>query len=119
MQTVRRLIIVFSCLICLWVFVSVGGLFLDPGRVEFWSSSLMWSLLSSLLVAPALVMAFTGSGGNTHRSASTSQGQRSRSQPTETRRDRSDSDNPQSQDSPSSFFEESGGAYPVSEPTDK
>ncbi|MEF8939095.1 MAG: hypothetical protein V5A22_04555 [Salinivenus sp.] len=58
MQTARRLIVALSCTIVLWVFTSVAGALLDPTHAAFWSSSLMWSLLSTLLVAPALVMVF-------------------------------------------------------------
>jgi hypothetical protein len=58
MQTARRLIVALSCAIVLWVFTSVAGALLDPAHAAFWSSSLMWSFLSTLLVAPALVMIF-------------------------------------------------------------
>jgi hypothetical protein len=58
MQTARRLVAALSCTIVLWVFTSVAGALLDPAHAAFWSSSLMWSLLSTLLVAPALVIVF-------------------------------------------------------------
>lgn len=58
MQTARRLVAALSCTIVLWVFTSVAGALLDLAHAAFWSSSLMWSLLSTLLVAPALVMVF-------------------------------------------------------------
>jgi hypothetical protein len=58
MQTARRLIVALSSAIVLWVFTSVAGALLDPAHAALWSSSLMWSLLSTLLVAPALVMVF-------------------------------------------------------------
>lgn len=58
MQTARRLIVALSYAIVLWVFASAAGALLDPAHAAFWSSSLMWSFLSTLLVAPALVMIF-------------------------------------------------------------
>jgi hypothetical protein len=58
MQTARRLVAALSCTIVLWVFTSAAGALLDPAHAAFWSSSLMWSLLSTLLVAPALVIVF-------------------------------------------------------------
>jgi hypothetical protein len=58
MQTARRLIVALSSAIVLWVFASAAGALLDPAHAAFWSSSLMWSFLSTLLVAPALVMIF-------------------------------------------------------------
>ena len=56
MRQVRRLIVALSAFIGIWVLVSFGGAMFDSGNAAFWSSSLMWSLLSSLIVMPALVM---------------------------------------------------------------
>jgi hypothetical protein len=61
MQSARRLIVALSCTIVLWVFTSVAGALLDPAHAAFWSSSLMWSFLSTLVVAPVLVMIFDAS----------------------------------------------------------
>ncbi len=57
MKQVRRLIIALSTFIGVWVLISFAGAMLDSANASFWSSSLMWSLLSSLIVMPALVMA--------------------------------------------------------------
>lgn len=56
MKQVRRLILALSGVIGVWVLVSFGGAMFDSGNAAFWSSSLMWALLSSLIVMPALVM---------------------------------------------------------------
>ena len=58
MKPIRQLLTAFSCAIALWVFGSVAGVMFDPIRAEFWSASLMWSFLASLLVAPALVVIY-------------------------------------------------------------
>lgn len=57
MKKVRRLILVLSAFIGVWVLVSFGGAMIDSANAGFWSSSLMWSLLSSLIIMPALVVA--------------------------------------------------------------
>lgn len=56
MKQVRRLILALSAFIGVWVLVSFGGAMFDSANAAFWSSSLMWALLSSLIVMPALVM---------------------------------------------------------------
>lgn len=56
MQNVRRLILYLSSIIGVWVLISFGGAMVDSGNAAFWSSSLMWSLLSFLVVMPALVL---------------------------------------------------------------
>ena len=56
MKQVRRLILALSGVIGVWVLVSFGGAMFDSANAAFWSGSLMWSLLSSLIVMPALVM---------------------------------------------------------------
>lgn len=56
MENVRRVILYLSSIIGIWVFVSFGGAMFDSGNAAFWSSSLMWSLLSFLVVMPALAL---------------------------------------------------------------
>lgn len=56
MRQVRRLIIALSSFIGIWFLVSTVGVMVDSANAALWSSSLMWSLLSSLVVMPALVM---------------------------------------------------------------
>jgi len=56
MKALRHLLSAFSFAIGLWVVASVAGVLFDPLRIQFWTSSLMWALLASLMVAPALVV---------------------------------------------------------------
>lgn len=56
MKQVRRLILALSGVIGVWVLVSFAGAMFDSGNAAFWSSSLMWALLSCLIVMPALVV---------------------------------------------------------------
>lgn len=100
MQTAQRILLVLGVLIGLWVLASVAGAFLDSAHPEFWSASLMWSMLSSLLVAPALVMIYD---------ASTQTSKQTRSQQTAPPPKRASSTTQQP------FVAETGAAYPISE----
>jgi hypothetical protein len=106
MQVARRLIVAFSCVITVWVFASVAGALLDPAHAAFWSSSLMWSFLSTLLVAPALVIMFdrTWQRRRTPPSASASEASSRRAAE---RRSRPETAQP--------FIEGANAAYPVSD----
>jgi hypothetical protein len=57
MKDIRRLILALSFLMGLWVIGSFAGVMLNLPTAEFWTTSLMWSLLSSVLVMPVLVVA--------------------------------------------------------------
>lgn len=57
MQNVRRLILYLASAIGVWLLVSFGGAMLNSGNAAFWSNSLMWALLSCLIVAPGLLLA--------------------------------------------------------------
>jgi hypothetical protein len=69
MKQIRRLILALSGVIGVWVLVSFGGAMVDSGNAAFWSSSLMWALLSSLIVMPALVMVNHASTQSAKRAA--------------------------------------------------
>lgn len=56
MQNVRRAILALSSLIGVWLFVSFGGAMFDTANATLWTNSLMWALLSCLIVLPALLM---------------------------------------------------------------
>lgn len=56
MKVLRRLLTALSCAIGLWAAASVAGVLFDPLRISFWIASLMWALLASLMMAPALVV---------------------------------------------------------------
>lgn len=52
----RRLIFALSTALAVWVLASFTGTMLDPAHPAFWTSSLMWSLLTSLLLSPTLLV---------------------------------------------------------------
>lgn len=70
MQNVRRLILYLASVIGVWLLISFGGAMVDSANAAFWSSSLMWALLSFLVVMPALVMANHASSQSAQRAAS-------------------------------------------------
>jgi hypothetical protein len=57
MKTIRRVIFMTGVLIGVWVASSFVGVMFDTGNAEFWTTSLMWGLLASIVVMPALVVA--------------------------------------------------------------
>lgn len=69
--TARRLILYASAAVGLWVLASFGGTMLDPARAQLWTGSLMWSLLASLLISPALLVASPLTSDALGRSAKT------------------------------------------------
>jgi flagellar biosynthesis/type III secretory pathway M-ring protein FliF/YscJ len=73
MQNVRRLILYLASVIGVWLLVSFGGAMVDSANAAFWSSSLMWALLSFLVVMPALVMVNHASSQSAQRTASPTQ----------------------------------------------
>ena len=60
MKKIRRFILLISSLIGIWVIVSGIGVIVDPANSAFWSNSLMWSVLSCLIVLPAPLVANVG-----------------------------------------------------------
>jgi ABC-type transport system involved in cytochrome bd biosynthesis fused ATPase/permease subunit len=56
MRFLRVLVPTLSALIASWVFVSFAGLMVNPASAGTWTTSLMWALLSSLVVMPILVV---------------------------------------------------------------
>lgn len=56
MQFVEKIILAVTVLMGGWVIVSFVPVMFDLGNPEFWTVSLMWSLLASVLVMPALVI---------------------------------------------------------------
>lgn len=57
MKTIRRSIVGLSALMAAWVAISFIGVMFNTGNAGFWTTSLMWSLLASVLVMPTLVIA--------------------------------------------------------------
>jgi hypothetical protein len=58
MSSPRDLIISLGFGTGFWVLASFTGAMLDPMRAEPWTTSLMFSLLASAVIAPALLMAY-------------------------------------------------------------
>lgn len=57
MKIVRKLIVVLGFLMGAWVVASFAGVMINAGNPGFWTTSLMWSLLASVVVMPGLVVA--------------------------------------------------------------
>ncbi|PSQ66600.1 MAG: hypothetical protein BRD25_02005 [Bacteroidetes bacterium QH_1_61_8] len=55
LNPMKRLFQTLAGLITLWVLGGFLGVMLDPARAYFWTQSLMWGLLSSVILAPALI----------------------------------------------------------------
>jgi hypothetical protein len=56
MKSTRRLIQYLASAVGLWLLVSFAGAMVDSANAALWSNSLMWALLSCLVIAPALLM---------------------------------------------------------------
>jgi len=56
MKIARQIIIGLSVFIGFWVGLSFIGVMFDIGNAEFWTVSLMWGLLASVIVMPGLVI---------------------------------------------------------------
>jgi len=52
-----------------WVIASFAGVMVNAGDVGFWTTSLMWSLLASVIVMPGLVVAHHASKNAEKRAA--------------------------------------------------
>lgn len=57
MKIIRLIILGLSFVMGTWVIASFAGVMVNAGDADFWTTSLMWSLLASVLVMPALVVA--------------------------------------------------------------
>jgi len=60
MTHARRLIGFISAAVGLWMLISFAAVMLGAPHAAFWTSSLMWALLASMLLFPALLMAWLG-----------------------------------------------------------
>lgn len=61
MKFIHKLVPILGILMGVWVMGSFGGVMLNLSNAGFWTTSLMWSLLASLLVMPALVFVYHAS----------------------------------------------------------
>ena len=71
----RRLLSILTPLVAFWALASFAGTMLDPGNAGFWTQSLMWSLIASMVVAPFFVFSRNQTSS---RSATTAQAARSK-----------------------------------------
>jgi len=58
----KRLLTFALAAIGVWVLTSFGGAMIDTVRAEFWTQSLMWSLVTMLVLAPLLIMLSSRAG---------------------------------------------------------
>jgi len=52
----KRILTIALAVIGAWVLVSFGGAMLDTVRADFWTQSLMWSLVTTLVLGPLVIM---------------------------------------------------------------
>jgi len=55
----KRILTITLAAIGAWVLVSFAGTMLDTVRADFWTQSLMWSLLTTLVLGPLMILATT------------------------------------------------------------
>lgn len=53
----KRFLSIALAAIGAWVLVSFAGTMLDTVRADFWTQSLMWSLLTTLVLGPLMILA--------------------------------------------------------------
>lgn len=56
MKSVQKIILYLASAIGVWLLASFAGAMFDSVNAAFWSSSLMWAILSFLIVMPALAL---------------------------------------------------------------
>jgi hypothetical protein len=71
----KRFLTYLSPVVAVWAFVSFVGVMLDPARANVWTQSLMWSLISSALLAPFFIFV-TNSSSNTQSSPANASAER-------------------------------------------
>lgn len=57
MKAIRHLILGTGVLVGVWVALSFIGVMADTGNAGFWTMSLVWGLLASIIIMPSLVVA--------------------------------------------------------------
>lgn len=75
MKTIRKLIFALSALMAVWVMGSFVGVMFNAANAGFWTTSLMWALLASVVVMPALVVAHHANNRRATRKAAEHQAQ--------------------------------------------
>lgn len=59
MHILRRFLLYLASSLGIWLLISFGGAMFNSANAAFWSDSLMWSLLSFMVIAPAFVFVCT------------------------------------------------------------
>lgn len=59
----KRLFLAIAGVVAVWLLGSFAGTMLDPARAELWTTSLMWALLSCVVLAPILLFFGTDNSG--------------------------------------------------------
>ena len=75
MKVIRQLIFALSFLMGVWVIGSFIGVMFNVANAGFWTTSLMWSLLASVLVMPALVIIHHANNRRARKKAAEKQAQ--------------------------------------------
>lgn len=65
----KRLFQLLAILVGLWVLGSFLGVMFDPARANMWTQSLMWSMLSSVILAPVFIFLGTSSSDTASESS--------------------------------------------------
>jgi len=57
----RRLLLSIAAFVGIWLLGSFLGTMFDPARANLWTTSLMWALLSCVILAPVFLFVGTSS----------------------------------------------------------
>lgn len=79
----KRLLTVLAIGLGFWILASFTGVIADPPRVDFWTQSLMWSLLSGLVLAPLYAFASAMAPSTPSRSSAPAEREEAQTQPKE------------------------------------
>lgn len=61
----KRVFQLLAVLVGIWLLGSFLGVMFNPGRADLWTRSLMWAMLSSVILAPVFIF-FGTSGSDTN-----------------------------------------------------
>jgi hypothetical protein len=61
----KRLFLAIAAVVGIWLLGSFAGTMLDPARADLWTTSLMWALLSCVVLAPILLFFGTDNSSST------------------------------------------------------
>jgi hypothetical protein len=70
----KRLFLSIAAFVGLWVLGSFLGTMFDPARADLWTTSLMWAMLSCVVLAPIFLFVGTSSSSNSSERPARSQG---------------------------------------------